>query len=431
MNLEEALQIMRMMAKLSAVLLLLVAVAFPLSGADAAQRQVVLFYNWYGSEGFDELTLALVDEFERIHPEIDVELVRGGTVDGRSPNDRLLAAVAAGTAPDVVHFERSIVIEFAAKGLLTPLGRLIPGVEEAFIPGAVQEVVYKGEVYGIPSGTDIRGLFWNQADFASAGLDEARGPASMDELDALAAKLTRANAEGGFDKVGFVPWLGNWYAVGWLYTFGGDIYDAENNRPRVNTENHVRAFEWIREYGQRFPYDVVTAAISGKSPNTFYNQTVSMIAHWNGWANLVRQADPNISFWVGEVPHPAYGTNGTWLGGQAYVIPSAARNLTDAVSLLNWLTREEVEVELYREGTRIPTRWTALERIRDELAPTDALLLAQADVAWGRPPLWFPPFYNRTTEAMVKVARLEEAPPAALDEAQRLLEIEFAEILGD
>ena len=418
--------------KIGAALLLAFAGAVLASaGALAAERSVTLFYNWYGTAELDDISLAMVAEFEQAHPGVKVDLLRGGTVDGRSPTDRLLAAIAAGTPPDVVHFERSIVIEFAAKGLLQPLDRLLPGIAEQFLPGAMQEVIYKGEVYGVPATTDIRGLFWNKADFAAAGLDEERGPATIAELDVMAAKLTRTTGEGGFEKIGFVPWLGNWYAVGWLYTFGGDIYDAEQNRPRVNTPNHVRAMEWIQEYGQRYPYDVVASTIAGRRDVTFYDQRLAMVAHWNGHANLIRQADPNIDFWVGEVPHPEYGTNGTWLGGQAWVIPRAARNLEDGIALLNWMSSTEAEVALYRSLQRIPTRWSALQEIQDELSPTDAVLMTQAGVAWGRPPLWFPPFINRTNAAMTRVARLEEAPATALDEAQRLLELDFAEILSD
>lgn len=422
---------MRLFRGAATALVLAVAIMMLTGLSQAAKREVTFFYNWYGSDGFDDLSLKLVDEFEAAHPDIDVKLVRGGTVNGQSPTDRLVALIAAGTPPDVVHFERSIVTEWAAKGLLLPLEHYLPSIEEKFIPGAMQEVLYKGSVYGVPWGTDIRGLFWNKADFEASGFDAEQGPATMSDLDSMAAKLTRPDGEGGFSKVGFVPWIGNWYAVGWLYTFGGDIFDAEKIRPRVNTPNHIRGFDWIQEYGQRYPYDVVGAALKGKSYTTFYDRSVSMMAHWNGFGNLVKKADPNLEFWAGELPHPAYGTNGTWLGGQAYVVPKASKNPDDAVTLLKWLTRKEVEVELYRVGTRIPTRWSALAEIQDDLTPTDAILLKQSDVAWGRPPLWYPPFYTKTAEAMRKVARLEASPKDALDEAQRLLEIDFKEILGE
>lgn len=393
--------------------------------------KVVYFYNWYGSDSSEQVFLDLIEEFRELHPEIELELIRGGSVSDRGAADRLLSMIAAGTPPDVLHFERSTVIEYAAKGLLRPLEREFGTLEGEFVPGALQEVTYRGSVYGIPWGTDIRGLFWNKADFDEAGLDPQRGPASIEELDDMAQKLTRANSEGGYDRIGFVPWLGNWYSVGWLYTWGGDIFDPDNVKPRVNTPNHVRGFEWIQDYGQRYPHDVVSSMISGTTDTTFYGRKISMLPSWNGFVNLVRQADPTLEVWAGEVPHPAEGTNGTWMGGYTHVIPASARNVEGAITLLKFLTSKEAEVAWYRHTGSLPTRWSALAEIADELSPTDAILVQQTDVAWGRPPLWHPPFLTAVNAAQLSVARLEASPKDALDEAQRQLEITFREILGE
>ncbi len=409
----------------------LVALLVAVGVMTASAGKVVYYYNWYGNDSQESTFQTLMERFRAEHPEIEVELIRGGTVSGSSPTDRLISMIAAGTSPDIVHFERSIGSEFAARGLLHPLdGELASMVETEYVPGAAQELLYRGKVYGVPYGTDIRGLFWNAADFAEAGLDPERGPATIEELDQFAAQLSRTDGDGKYSKIGFVPWYGNWYAVGWLYTFGGDIYDAENVAPRVNTPNHIRGFEWIQEYGELYPYDVVGASVSGKSQNDFYGRTLSMMAHWNGQANLIRQADPSLDFNVGEVPHPSYGHNGTWLGGQAHVIPATAKNKEDALTLLRWLSTGDAEIELYRNVGSLPTRWSALAEISDELTPTDAILVQQTDVGWGRPPLWFPQFYNHTRDAMIKVARGETSAKEALDEAQRLLELDFEEILG-
>lgn len=408
------------------VLFLLVGVGSPGAAAD----RVVYFYNWYGSDPQEPVFQRLIAEFREAYPNIELELVRGGSVGGQSPTDRLISMIAAGNPPDVLNFERSIVTEFAAKGILRPLDHDLGSLADEYVPGALQEVIYRGETYGVPWGTDIRGLFWNKADFAEGGLDAELAPATMEELDAMAGRLTRTDGDGKFTKIGFVPWLGNWYGVGWLYTFGGAIFDAENVKPQVNTANHVRAMEWIQEYGQRFPYDVVAAAISGKSGNTFYDRTVSMLPNWNGYANLVQMADPTIEYWAGEMPHPPYGQNGTWMGGYSHVMLSSARNPQGGVTLLKWVSRPEAEVDLFRTTGSLPTRWSALAEIGDELSPTDAILVQQIDVAWGRPPLWFPPFLNGVQDAMTRVARLQTSPQDALDEAQRKLEIDFAEILG-
>ncbi len=422
---------MSLSARLATYTLLIAALVTLLAPVTAHAGKVVYLYNWYGQpDAWEALFLELVAEFEEAHPEIDIELIRGGTLEGRSVTDRLISLIAAGTPPDLIEIERSQIVELAAKGVLQPIDRFVGAVDEEFIPAAMREVMYQGSTYGIPWGTDIRGLFWNQADFAAAGYDAETGPATIEEFDAMSARFSQMDGEGDFTHLGFIPWIGNWYATSWLYTFGGEVFDYASMQPMVNTPNHIRGFEWIQEYAVRYPYNAVTAFLDGKSPATLYDRGVTMIAHWNGFAQTVKQMDPGLELGVGEVPHPPYGTNGTHSGGYAHVITHSARNPDEAAILLEWLASKEAEVRLYRATGSLPTRRSAIAEILDELSPTDAILVKQMDVAWGRPPLEYPPFYTKTTEALLKVARLEASPKEALDEAQRLLEIDYVQILG-
>lgn len=425
MRLADGVHTMRQVfVNISFVLLLML-----LSYSVGAKEKVVYFYNWPGSNLSEQMFLDLISEFEHQHPHIEVELIRGGGAAGQTALTRLVTLILSDISPDVVHFERSTIVEFAAKGLLRPLNLDMEIIKQAYIPGAIQEVVYNGHLYGLPWSTDIRGLFWNQGDFNETGLNKNQGPETIEELDEMARKLTRTNAVGGFDRLGFVPWRGNWNAPGWLYAFGGAIYDPDSMKPRVDTENHRRAFEWIEGYAMRYPNADVSATFRGKSINSFYEGALSMVASWNGFARSIEAVDPTIEFWAGEVPHPDYGTNGTWMGGYSHVIPSNAKNPDAAMTLLMWLSSDEAEVERFRQGGGLPTRWSALTKISHELSPTDAILANQTNVAWGRPPLWHPPFITALNEAQSKVVSLSASPKEALDEAQRLLEVEFEEVL--
>ncbi len=417
---------MSTMLVLTLITLMLSATSFA-----AEKRKVVYFYNFGGlDDPWEPLFMEFISEFEQEHPEIDVEPVRGGAVGSQNVYDRLTVAIASGTVPDVVHFERARVIEWAARGLLEPLDEFSEMVRSEFIPGAVQEVEYRGHVYGIPWGTDIRGLYWHKDSFSAAGYNPEVGPASIDELDSMAARLTVQDGEGNFTKIGFVPWLGNWYARGWLWTFGGAIYDPETLMPTVNTPKHVRAFEWIEEYAQRYPAGLEAAARRGKSATSFYDGVLAMYPSWNGHAALIETNNPDLEYGVGEVPHPPDGFNGTWMGGLSHVIFKGGSNPDDARTFLNWITRKEAEVAVYRRTNTLPTRRSALLEIRDEMSPTDLKLIDQSTVAWGRPPLSGAFLQRVHRTALPQVTNLEVSPKSALDEAQRLLEADFAELFG-
>src|SRR3954447_21182179 len=72
---------------------------------------------------------------------------------GSFNDQQFLAAVASGNPPDLVYLDRQKVGTYAAKGAFQPLTSCIKSqkisMKQYRIP-AVQEVTYKGQVYGIP-----------------------------------------------------------------------------------------------------------------------------------------------------------------------------------------------------------------------------------------------------------------------------------------
>jgi ABC-type sugar transport system permease subunit/ABC-type glycerol-3-phosphate transport system substrate-binding protein len=133
---------------------------------------------------------------------------------------RFLVAVAGGTPPDVIYFDRYAVAEWAARGAFEPLDDYIrrdleairagtrTDLSEADIPTpgrffktCWQEAMYKGRVYGIPNSVDNRALFYNAERLKAAGFKEvgpdgrerARPPKSWRELKEYAVKLTQCD----------------------------------------------------------------------------------------------------------------------------------------------------------------------------------------------------------------------------------------------
>ena len=84
------------------------------------------------------------------------EAAVGGNVDapnGGFDDQQFLAALASGNVPDLVYLDRSKVGTYAAKGAFLPLTSCISSkkiVMSQYRTPAVQEVTYKGKVYGIP-----------------------------------------------------------------------------------------------------------------------------------------------------------------------------------------------------------------------------------------------------------------------------------------
>lgn len=67
--------------------------------------------------------------------------------------------------------------------------------------------MYQGDVWGLPVIVDPHfGLIYNKRLFREAGLDPERPPATIDDLDAMFAPLTRRSPDGGLQQIGVTPW---------------------------------------------------------------------------------------------------------------------------------------------------------------------------------------------------------------------------------
>ena len=131
---------------------------------------------------------------------------------------RFLVSVAGGMPPDVIHFDRYAVAEWAARGAFEPLDayirrdldHLAAGRATDFAPDDVptaerfykacwEEGKYKEGLYAIPVSVDDRALYYNEdlliaAGYKTVGADgsvRARPPKTWRELAEYAVKLTR------------------------------------------------------------------------------------------------------------------------------------------------------------------------------------------------------------------------------------------------
>src|SRR5690606_7684956 len=159
---------------LSAALAAMLALTACSGGGTAGDGQVkITVWSWDGT------VERAVPGFEKEHPDIDVEVVNAG-----SSSDEYQAldnAIQAGSGvPDLVMFEYFAVPYFAVPGKLADLGPLgADALADDFVPSAWNNVTMDDAVYALPSDYGPAVLFWNQAVFAEAGIDEP--PATWDE----------------------------------------------------------------------------------------------------------------------------------------------------------------------------------------------------------------------------------------------------------
>ncbi|UCM86585.1 extracellular solute-binding protein [Streptomyces marincola] len=144
------------------------------------------FPSWQADEGtFSLWWRELITEFERIHPEVRVDLY---ALPFDSYVDQLTIRFAANDRPEIVHLPARNAAEFAGRGWLAPLEDRLRSTDIPRTWTPLQEVMaLDGEDYGVLLLGYGYTLYYNQRLLESVG---AEVPATAEEMIAAAEAIT-------------------------------------------------------------------------------------------------------------------------------------------------------------------------------------------------------------------------------------------------
>jgi multiple sugar transport system substrate-binding protein len=350
---------------------------------DATGRKVVTVWYPFGSDTGKALQ-AIVAEFERLHPHIDIKL--SYAANNLTSSQKLFLAIAGGSAPDVTFVDGQQLAEWAARGALTDITPQVEraglGADDFWLP-RWRESTFAGRVYALPWGADPNfALFWNKRLFREAGLDPERPPRTIRELDEYNARLTKVDEQGRIERLGLIPWA--WGGANslftWGYAFGGEFYEPPPpgsaqlaGRVTANHPRNVRALEWIQSYAAKHDVRKVAAFRSnfvGVANDPFYlGRTGMSLLHVTQIRYLHKYA-PGLEYGVGFIPAPEDGEYpSSWIGGWSLAIPRGSATSDEAFEFMRWMcTSPEGTTTMGREMMQFPAyrKSPYFEQIKDD-----------------------------------------------------------------
>ncbi len=303
-----------------------------------------------------------IGQFQKANPDITVNLV--ATPSGGITTGKLLAAIAGGDAPDIVLSDNaSAAYSFAANGTATPwdMSKVSLKISD-MLPGMRDVTQIDGKTYLLPQDSNVIMLYMNVQVFKDAGLDVNNPPKTLDELDALAAKLDKYDANS-ITRFGFIPWLdyGNDNPFYWGWMFGAKIYDTKTKQLYLTEPALVNVYKWMNTYAQKKGPTQMQAFTSGfgalfSPDHPFMTGKVAMTVVGNWFTNALRIYAPNIQYAVAKVPVPPGGrAGGTIFQSNVFLIPKGAKHADAAYRFFNFCETTPILANDFDIWRSIPT----------------------------------------------------------------------------
>jgi multiple sugar transport system substrate-binding protein len=276
---------------------------------DKPKEKVTITYWHIFPEGdaFKAVNDKLIKDFNESQDEVFVDDLGISFFDFLSKMD---TAIPAGTGPDVAFYSAEDSNFRAAAGVLANLKPYIDadGFDMSqFYEGAVKQVTYEDGIYAMPYTWSSRMLVYNKQMFRDAGLDPDSPPKTLEELADYSEKLTKVDADGKIEVMGFHPSLGNAAFADYLEGRGGSFFD-ENQNPIINSQTVIDTLQWYvdmtNKYGVKEAQSLKsTSATTGLDP--FLAGYVAMEVNVNDFYKKLSESD--IDYGICAIPIPAEG----------------------------------------------------------------------------------------------------------------------------
>ncbi|HIJ65394.1 MAG TPA: extracellular solute-binding protein [Candidatus Hydrogenedentes bacterium] len=224
--------------------------------AAAEREETTELHVWGLNMGYPRAGwLAVVAEFERRRPEIDVIL---GPADRGSDLQKLLCGVVGNAPPDVFKREANLFGDIASRGILMPLDDFIEADrsredglhENDYKPGVWESCRGSdGHMYAVPEATNALFLAYNKDVFREAGLDPERPPRDWQEWQDYARRLTLRDENGRVRRIGTMihaPYMED-DLVFYIAQLGGNVLSADGRTCLLDGPEALDALTFIVE----------------------------------------------------------------------------------------------------------------------------------------------------------------------------------------
>lgn len=216
----------RNLAKILAFVMLVTLVGCTGKGNEEVQKsdeQITLNFMWWGKPSRKEITLKVIELFEKENPNIKIN-----TEDYPSTGEvaqKLAMDTAEQKTPDLMQMDYNFAFNYVTHDLIEPLDPYVKSnildlsdVDKSFLVSGQ----YEGKQYGIPMGTNALGMAYDPAMFEQYGIQPLQDPYTIQDL-----QQTMQQFKDKVQTPDFYPLNAMFDLSYWLRMKGESFYNKE------------------------------------------------------------------------------------------------------------------------------------------------------------------------------------------------------------
>lgn len=311
-----------------------------------------------------------IDEYNKSQDEVVVELE---VIPGDAWDQKVVAAQAAGTSPDITTMNYNKIVFSAKQGEIQALDDYVdPSVFEDLYDNINDFVSLDGKHYAYPMLVEPSAvLFYRKDLFEEAGLDPESPPTTWDELIEYGKKLTKDNV------VGFTA-AGNSVEIAWTHwglqgMMGVSPVNDDWSEATINTPEYKQLIEfWARLNKEGIvPKQAFETGYNDIKPLAEGQAAMQVIGSWA--IGQLRNDYPDMLDKIGVAVMPTPDGNverpTASLGGWTLTIDGKSKHPKEAADFISYLLAgdEEIMLDFFKNVTKF-SKFAVRKSVDEKLA---------------------------------------------------------------
>lgn len=351
------------MKKLLLVLALFSVLAFAACSSD--DENVIKVGYWYSNENEKDNNQLIIDEFLKLYPEYEVEMIY---IPYGSYSEQVLSMSVANNLPDVIWVVEDYLPTFANKGIIENLEPYLEADEDydgsVFFDNALEFTQVDGVQYALPRDIGVQVMAYNKTLFDASSVAYPEVGWTWDDMISIGQQLTITSG----DRI-------SQYGLGWLdyealiYSNNGRMFNDDGTDAFFDSEETVEALQLYSDLVNTYHISP-TAAESQGLGNVFFGQTAAMtlVGPWD-FSILDKSG---IDYDIVPFPDGNHGEANMRLSGLPVAMSAKSDKKDMAYELIKFLTMNETAQTMLAEyGIAMP----AIESIATSEVYTESAIV--------------------------------------------------------
>jgi N,N'-diacetylchitobiose transport system substrate-binding protein len=360
---------------------LLISAVAASAGSSKPSRQtatkIVVWLQNDADNGWKQMVTSTNDAFKAKHSDVDVDVQYQSWGDHLTKFD---AALAGGTAPDVIELGNTETTRYMASKLLQDLttqAKSFPN-HKTWLKALKDSCTYNGRLYCVPYYAGARAVIYRKDQYKAAGV---RGtPKSLAEFQAAGQKLMKKYGKQRNYSAVYFPGRYVWASMSFVYDYGGQIAVRKGDKWQgaLDSPQAIQGLTKLKAIVRSLSRANKTGDEANPQQALVFSKGRVGSFIGNGWewpyALDKKDGNPALANKIGAYPMPSHVKGKfmpTFLGGSDVAVPVTSKNKALAYDWIRIFTSNAQMRTLATVGKQIPntTSLASINAKNPQLAP--------------------------------------------------------------